>query len=53
VLPGHVDRVRELLFEAMTAEDLAALSTVLGRVREHMRATPPRSAKPRAARKTG
>jgi len=50
VLPGHVDRVRQLLFDPMTGTDLAALSTVLGRVRNHMRATPPRSAKPRAAR---
>jgi DNA-binding MarR family transcriptional regulator len=50
VLPGHVDRVRQLLFEPMTGKDLAALSTVLGRVRDHMRASPPRSAKPRAAR---
>jgi DNA-binding MarR family transcriptional regulator len=50
VLPGHVDRVRQLLFEPMTGKDLAALSTVLGRVRDHMRAIPPRSAKPRAAR---
>ncbi|HEY0534946.1 MAG TPA: hypothetical protein VGD29_25465 [Actinoplanes sp.] len=47
---GHVDRVRQLLFEPMTGKDLAALSTVLGRVRDHMRATPPRSAKPRAGR---
>jgi DNA-binding MarR family transcriptional regulator len=51
VLPGHVDRVRQLLFESMTSQDLAALSTVLGRVRDHMRATPPRSAKPRTGRK--
>ena len=50
VLPGHVDSVRRLLFEAMTDGDVATLSTVLGRVREHMRATPPRSAKPRAPR---
>jgi DNA-binding MarR family transcriptional regulator len=50
VLPGHVEQVRQLLFEPMTGEDLAALSTVLGRVRDHMRATPPRSAKPRVAR---
>src|SRR3954471_24122243 len=50
VLPGHVDRVRQLLLEPMTGKDLAALSAVLGRVRDHMRATPPRSAKPRAAR---
>jgi DNA-binding MarR family transcriptional regulator len=50
VLPGHVDRLRQLLFEPMTGEDLAALSAVLGRVRDHMRAAPPRSAKPRAGR---
>ena len=51
VLPGHVDRVRQLLIEPMTGRDLATLGTVLGRVRDHMRATPPRSAKPRAARR--
>jgi DNA-binding MarR family transcriptional regulator len=51
VLPGHVDRVRQLLFEPMTGTDLASLSTVLGRVRDHIRATPPRSAKPRTGRK--
>ena len=50
VLPGHVDRVRELLFEPMTGADLTVLGDVLRRVRDHMRATPPRSAKPRARR---
>ncbi len=50
VLPGHVDDVRRLMFDPMVDGDLAALSTVLGRLREHMRATPPRSAKPRAGR---
>jgi DNA-binding MarR family transcriptional regulator len=53
VMPGHVERVRQLLLEPMTARDLAALSKVLGRVRDHMRATPPRSARPRAARRNG
>lgn len=51
VLPGHVDRVRRLLFDPMVDGDLTALGTVLGRVREHMRSTPPRSARPRAGRK--
>ena len=51
VLPGHVERVRQLLFEPLTGKDLTVLSTVLGRVRDHMRTTPPRSAKPRAGRK--
>jgi DNA-binding MarR family transcriptional regulator len=50
VLPGHVDRIRQLLFDPMSGEDLTALSAVLGRVRTHMRAAPPRSAKPRAGR---
>jgi DNA-binding MarR family transcriptional regulator len=50
VMPGHIDRVRQLLIDPMADEDLATISTVLGRVREHMRAIPPRSAKPRAKR---
>jgi DNA-binding MarR family transcriptional regulator len=50
VLPGHVDDVRRLLFEPMADGDLAALGTVLARVRRHMRAIPPRSARPRAGR---
>ncbi|MFG1804748.1 MarR family winged helix-turn-helix transcriptional regulator [Micromonospora carbonacea] len=50
VLPGHVDRVRHLLFEPLTGDDVIALNAVLGRVRDHMRAAPPRSAKPRARR---
>ncbi|MEU5785618.1 MarR family winged helix-turn-helix transcriptional regulator [Micromonospora lupini] len=50
VLPGHVDRVRDLLFEPLASDDVAALNSVLGRVRDHMRAAPPRSAKPRARR---
>ena len=53
LLPGHVDSVRRLLFESMSAQDLASLGAVLGRVRAHMRATPPRSARPRAARNRG
>jgi DNA-binding MarR family transcriptional regulator len=50
VLPGHVASVHRLLFEPMADGDLAALSDILGRVRDHMRAVPPRSAKPRAPR---
>ncbi|MEU4393542.1 MarR family transcriptional regulator [Kribbella sp. NPDC023855] len=50
VLPGHVDRVRQLLFEPLTHKDVTALNGILGRVRDHMRAAPPRSAKPRARR---
>jgi len=50
VFPGHVDRVRQALFDPMSGEDLTALSAVLGRVRTYMRAAPPRSAKPRDGR---
>ncbi|WP_089951604.1 MarR family winged helix-turn-helix transcriptional regulator [Lentzea xinjiangensis] len=50
VLPGHVDVVRRLLFEPLQQRDLTTLNDVLGRVRDHMRAAPPRSAKPRARR---
>jgi DNA-binding MarR family transcriptional regulator len=50
VLPGHVDQVRRLLFDPMTDGDLAAFGDVLTRVRDHMRATPPRSARPRSGR---
>ena len=50
VLPGHVADIHRLLFDPMADGDLAAFGAVLGRVREHMRANPPRSAKPRAGR---
>jgi DNA-binding MarR family transcriptional regulator len=48
VLPGHVELVRELLFAAMPAADVAALQRVLGPARDRLRAAPPRSARPRA-----
>ncbi len=47
VLPGHVELVRELLFAAMPAADVATLRQVLGPVRDRLRAAPPRSARPR------
>ena len=50
VLPGHIDAVRQLLFDPLRRRDVSTLSDVLGRVREHMRAAPPRSARPRAGR---
>jgi DNA-binding MarR family transcriptional regulator len=50
VLPEHADQIRQLLFDPMSGEDLTGLSAVLGRVRDHVRAAPPRSAKPRAGR---
>ncbi|MGI5244360.1 MarR family winged helix-turn-helix transcriptional regulator [Dactylosporangium sp. CA-139066] len=53
VLPGHVDSVRRLLLDALSDGDLATLGDVLGRVREHMRAAPPRSARPRPPARRG
>ena len=51
VLPGHVEVVRRLLFDGLRRRDLTTLGGVLARVRDHMRAAPPRSARPRAARR--
>ncbi len=50
VLPGHVDVVRRMLFEALSPSELDHLTGLLARVRDHMRAAPPRSAAPRARR---
>jgi DNA-binding MarR family transcriptional regulator len=47
VLPGHIEVVRQLLLDPINRRDLSTLSTILGKVRTHMRAAPPRSAKPR------
>src|SRR3954447_24200148 len=47
VFPGHVETVKSLLFEALSREDAKTLADLLAPVREHMRATPPRSAAPR------
>jgi len=46
VLPGHV-QVTRLLFDPLTDDDLHHLGDIMTRVRDHMRAQPPRSAAPR------
>ncbi|MEU7894105.1 MarR family transcriptional regulator [Nonomuraea sp. NPDC049152] len=51
VLPGHIEVVRRLLFNPLTEEDLHDLGDIMTRVRNHMRAEPPRSAAPRKSRK--
>ena len=48
VLPGHVDVVRQMLVDPLSRRDLGTLGAVLTRVRDHLRAAPPRSAKPRS-----
>jgi DNA-binding MarR family transcriptional regulator len=50
VLPGHAAVVRQLLFEPLSHDDAAALGALLAPVRDHMRATPPRSAARRRRR---
>lgn len=47
VFPGHIAVLNELLFEPLSAVDVDSLGDVLGRVRDHMRMNPPRSAAPR------
>ena len=47
VLPGHIEVVSRLLLEPLSHEDLEALTRLLTPVRDHMRATQPRSAAPR------
>lgn len=50
VLPGHIEVVSGLLFAPLTRDDVKALAGLLAPVRDHMRATPPRSAAPRRRR---
>jgi DNA-binding MarR family transcriptional regulator len=47
VMPGHVQVVRRLLLETLSGHDLHHLGDIMTRVRDHMRAQPPRSAAPR------
>jgi DNA-binding MarR family transcriptional regulator len=47
VLPGHIQDVRRLLLDPLTDADLHHLGDIMSRVRDHMRAQPPRSAAPR------
>jgi DNA-binding MarR family transcriptional regulator len=47
VFPGHLAALQGLLLEPLSAQDVHTLADVLGRVREHMRRNPPRSASAR------
>jgi DNA-binding MarR family transcriptional regulator len=44
VFPGHIQAVRDLLFATLDDDDVDELARILGRVSEHLRAAPPRSA---------
>jgi len=50
VLPGHIQVARRLLLDPLTDDDLHHLGDIMTRVRDHMRAQPPRSAAPRKRR---
>ena len=50
VLPGHIQVVRGLLFDSLSAQDVQTLGDIMSRTRDHMRARPPRSAKARKQR---
>jgi DNA-binding MarR family transcriptional regulator len=47
VLPGHIQVVRELLFDSLSARDVRTLGDMMSKARDHMRSRPPRSAAPR------
>lgn len=47
VFPGHIGLLQKMLLEPLSPEDVNSLDDVLGRVRDHMRSAPPRSAAPR------
>ncbi|SFF66527.1 DNA-binding transcriptional regulator, MarR family [Actinacidiphila alni] len=47
VLPGHIEVVSGQLFAPLSRDDVKTLAELLAPVRDHMRATPPRSAAPR------
>lgn len=47
VLPGHIRIVRDLLYGALSDQDANILGDLMGRIRDHMRERPPRSAAPR------
>ena len=51
VFPGHIEVVSRMLFEPLSRADVKALAGLLTPVRDHMRATPPRSAAPRRGRR--
>jgi DNA-binding MarR family transcriptional regulator len=49
VMPGHI-QVTRLLLDPLSDQDLDHLRDIMSRVRDHMRAQPPRSAAPRKRR---
>ncbi|MFD3456372.1 MarR family winged helix-turn-helix transcriptional regulator [Streptomyces sp. NPDC058691] len=52
VMPGHVQVAQQMFFAPLAPEDLRHLHEIMSRVRDHMRAQPPRSAAPRKKPRT-
>ena len=52
VFPGHIALLEGMLLEPLTRTDVESLADVLGRVRDHLRSAPPRSAAPRRRKTT-
>jgi DNA-binding MarR family transcriptional regulator len=52
VFPGHITVLDDLLYAALSRADIETLAEILGRARDHMRRTPPRSAEPRRRKKS-
>ena len=50
VFPGHIAVLDDLLLAPLSRSDIESLADILGRARDHMRQTPPRSA---ASRRRG
>jgi DNA-binding MarR family transcriptional regulator len=50
VMPGHTQVTRRLLLDPLSQDDLHQLGDIMTRLRDHMRAQPPRSAAPRSRR---
>ncbi|MFI7588695.1 MarR family winged helix-turn-helix transcriptional regulator [Spongisporangium articulatum] len=51
VFPGHIAVLQDLLFAPLSRADVETLAEILGRARDHMRRTPPRSAAARGRRR--
>lgn len=51
VFPGHIAVLKDMMFAPLSAGDVEALAGSLTRVRDHLRAAPPRSAARRRAGK--
>lgn len=47
VLPGHIEIVRDLLFDPLSGQEVHILGELMTRIRDHMRTRPARSRKPR------